>query len=567
MARRSRSSIRRRTNFSFAFNADTVVRRSTFKVSPTVYTTFNAGFIVPLKYWEVLPGDTYQINLRQLTRLWTPIVPFMDNLRLKIYYFFVPNRLVWDNWEKFLGDHGTPDEEVATNYIVPTLSGTVDNSYTQSIFDCYGFPIVPASDKDGSLKYGNDLPVNAMICRGYNLIYNEWFRRQFIITDEEMAVVETGDGPDDISIYTLRRRAKRLDYFTGCNPWPQAGPQVTLPIGGEAPVIGNGNALGLTNGVSDFGLGTEAYGSDKGALLSISSSAVNQSAGSSFAYSTNLGNKVIGVSTNPLNSGLIADTSGITGINVNDIRQLVQIQRFYEKLARGGARYTEIIRSFFGVDVGDARLQRPEYLGGGEVMLYVNPVAQTSATDSVTPQGNLAAFAVAHGRSGGFIRSFTEHGFIHCFAVAYTDQTYQQGMDRALSRQHWTDYYWPTFAHLGEQAVLNKELYCDGTADDNVVFGYQERYAEYRYDSSRICGFFRSNSKYPLDMWHLAQYWAERPTLSADFIEENPPIKRVVQISDAEEENTPQFFGMFVFNVRATRPMPTYGTPGMVDHF
>lgn len=557
----ARTSVRRRQKFSFAYNQDTVVRRSTFHTQPIVMTTFNAGIIKPVKFWEVLPGDTYQIKMRQLTRLWTPIVPFMDNIRLKVYYFFVPNRIVWQNWEKFMGDHGMPDEEVATDYIIPTISGTFNKNDVGELFESYGIPVVPGANTNGSLKYGTDYPLNALLFRGYNLIYNEWFRREWIITDDHMPEVPLGDGPDDKSIYKLLRRAKRLDYFTGCNPFPQAGPQVTLPLGGSAPVVSTGEPI-VFSAVNAATANPQWQMKENSIRAIWESSGIQVDGNNSFDPDIPVDKRMLRFGSV---TGLETDTSGVTGVNVNDIRQLIQLQRFYEKLARGGGRYTEVIRAFFGVFTGDARLQRPEYLGGGEVMLYVNPVAQTSASGDITPQGNLAAFAVAHGKSGGFLKTFTEHGFIHCFVVAYTDQTYQQGLDRALSRQHWTDFYWPTFAHLGEQAVLNKEIFCQGTADDNKVFGYQERYAEYRYDKSIICGQFRSTAPQPLDVWHLAQKFDNLPKLSQEFIEENPPVDRVIAL--LESGNTPQFFGQFGFDVKATRPIPTYGTPGFVDHF
>lgn len=551
---KTRTNAGRRGQFSFAFNAQTRINRSVFAFPQNVKTTFNAGFINPVCHWEVLPGDTMSVHLSQLSRMWTCLVPFMDNVTMDIFYWYVPNRLVWDNWEKFCGDKTTVDGALATDYIIPTVQGTLGHDFENSIYDLYGLPVVFGNGSTVA-KYGtDDLPINALVLRGYNLIYNEWYRPEFII---EPVTVHTDDGPDPIADYQLLRRAKRLDYFTGCNPWPQYGPAVSVPLTGEAPVV--------LSSSSNITLPTGSIGTSEGLI----SGFVGHPSGSYDNYTTD---NVTGSSTGflPITvnglTGFSADMSNVSAITVNEWRQVFAIQRFYERLARGGARYTEVIRSFFGVDVGDARLQRPEYLGGGSVHLYVNPVSQNGATSSDSPLGTLAAYAVASGRSGGFNRSFVEHGFVHCLISVRSDYTYQQGIDRSWSRQLWTDYYWPPFAHLGEQAVLNKELFVQGTAADNEVFGYQERYAEYRYAQSRICGQFRSTCEQPLDMWHLAQDFDNLPTLSADFINENPPIDRVIA-TDSSRKNTPQFFGDFMFNIRWTRPIPTYGTPGLIDHF
>ena len=361
------------------------------------------------------------------------------------------------------------------------------------------------------------------------------------------------------------RRAKRLDYFTGALPWPQRGPAVDMPLAGTAPVFGTldstaivrpsiGSSAAMANSsLAVLGVGTtDTYASPR----AVSGSTYNSSNFTTGAYFNLQGLPV---------AGLYADLSGVSAVTINSMRQAFQLQKFYERLARGGSRYTEIIRSFFGVVTGDARLQRPEYLGGNSNRLMVTPVQQTSAT-TTTPQGNLAAFALSGGAYNGFNHSFVEHGYVLTLINVRSDITYQQGVDKLWTRRTFIDFYLPTFAHLGEQAILNKEIFYTGVdITDNLVFGYQERYSEYRYAQSRICGQFRSDAPQTMDKWHLAQDFASVPTLNSTFINEYPPIDRV--IATQEGVNTPQFFGDFAFEVKATRPIPVYGTPGLVDHF
>lgn len=514
------------------------IQRSSFNRSHGYKTTFDSGYLVPFYVDEVLPGDTFNLKCTLFARLATPIVPFMDNMFMETFFFFVPNRLLWDNWQKFNGEQESPGD--STDFLIPTIKNTGSFDVC-SIADYFGIPTGV-----------NNLEVNALPFRAYNLIYNEWFRDENL---QDSLPVEKGDGPDDVANYKLVRRGKRHDYFTSALPWPQKGPGVEIPLGTQAPVLGLKSLTGtgfipvsslafnsiLYNGSGESPRTTVAWkGSDSAIVRNISPSAIMSSD----------------------SSGVYADLTSATAYTINSLRQAFQIQRLYERDARGGTRYTEILRAHFGVVSPDARLQRPEYLGGSSSPININPVQQTSATDSTSPQGNLAAFGLTSSKIHGFTKSFVEHGYIIGLVNVRADLTYQQGLQRLWSRQTRFDFYWPALAHLGEQAVLNKEIYAQGTAADDDVFGYQERYAEYRYYPSLITGKFRSTYAQPLDMWHLSQKFDSLPTLSAQFIEDNPPVSRVIAVQDE-----PQFLLDTYFSLNCVRPMPVYSVPGLVDHF
>lgn len=532
-------------NFSMIPRAD--IPRSSFDRSHGYKTTFDAGYLVPFFVDEALPGDTFKADLNMFCRLATPIVPFMDNLFLETFFFAVPIRLIWDNWQKFNGEQDNPGD--STDFLVPQIQAPTGGWQYGSLADYMGIPTGV-----GGLK------TSALWHRAYNLIWNEWFRDENLQNTQWM---HKDDGPDPAEHYVLLRRGKRHDYFTSCLPWPQKGPGVELPLGGTAPVIGNGKTLGFIDGDSGSFGPVYALNSDTGNALQMSFGAYNKSLPLSNIQGTQPAHGVgLGVTTNPNASGLVADLSSATAATINSLRQAFQIQKLYERDARGGTRYTEILRAHFGVVSPDARLQRPEYLGGTSGRININPVAQTSASDTTTPQGNLAAFGVYADSKHAFTKSFVEHCVILGLVNVRADLTYQQGLNRMFSRQTRFDFYWPALAHLGEQAVLNKEIYAQGNATDDEVFGYQERWAEYRYKPSLITGKFRSTDAQTLDVWHLSQKFDNLPKLNADFIIDQPPISRVVAV-----QNEPQFLFDSYMRLKCVRPMPVYSVPGLVDHF
>ena len=479
------------TTHDFSMIPKSEIPRSMFRMRHSHKTTFDAGYLVPIYCEEMVPGDQFRGVMHSIARLATPITPFMDDLTFESFFFFVPNRLVWDNWQKFMGEQRNPGDSIS--FTIPTVSTPVGGYAANSIFDYFGLPTV------GQVGAGNTVSHSVLPLRMYNLIYNEWFRDQNLINS---AAVSVSDGPDTYTDYALRRRGKRHDYFTSCLPWPQKGSSVTMPLGTSAPVYGNGKALGLTDGTHNLGLATDASGVLRGYAGNYGSNVGVANSGAIYASLTH------GVVTSG-NSGLVADLSSATAATINAIRLAFQVQRLLERDARGGTRYTEIVLNHFGVRSPDMRLQRPEYIGGGSTPIVVNGVAQTSATGvsgGSTPAGNLSATGTMLSLGGhDFNYAASEHGYIIGLINVRGENTYQQGLRRHWSRQTRYDFYFPVFAHLGEQSVLNKEIYCDGSANDANVFGYQERFGEMRYSPSQVTGLFRSTTASTLDLWHLAQ--------------------------------------------------------------
>ena len=488
------------------------IPRASFEIESAYKTTFDAGFLVPVYCEEVLPGDTFKVRMTAFARLATPIFPIMDNLHLESFFFFVPNRLVWDNWQRFMGEQDNPGDSIS--FVVPKVPSPLSGWAVGSLGDYFGLPTV------GQVTAGQPMFTNGLPLRAYNLIYNEWFKDQNLQSD---AVVAKNDGPDAAAWYALRRRDKRPDYFTSALPWPQkGGVSVSIPLGAAAPVrtsvgltvTGVQNPLRTLRATSGSNSGQFLYGSNVNGDASESTTPFSAGAGGTL-YPGNL----------------FADLSAATAATINQLRQSFQVQRLLERDARGGTRYTEIVRSHFGVISPDARLQRPEYLGGGSSPIIINPVAQTSGTGQTgqaAPLGTLAAIGTMVANRHGFTQSFTEHGYVIGLVSVRADLTYQQGLRRHWSRNTRYDYYFPAFAMLGEQTILNKEIYAQGNATDDFVFGYQERWAEYRYSPSQITGLFRSTASGTLDGWHLSQRFTSLPVLGTTFIQENPPLSRGV---------------------------------------
>lgn len=561
------------------------MKRTKFDRSHVYKTTFDSGKLIPVFVDEVLPGDTTRMSVNYFARLATPIKPIMDNIYLDWFFFFVPNRLVWEHWQNFCFEQEDPDD--STDYVIPTVAvtGNSKNAYIGSLWDYFGLPINTS---------GNISGISALPFRGVYLIWNEWFRDENLQKSVKIQKGDTNEvlnsaraaeqpswvftsGTSIVPGLACPPRGKRHDYFTSALPWTQKGPGVSVGLAGTADIIdpspGTGYCLASNNNqlaaVSAYGGNASNNG---GYRVTSGTGSISFSRGSSSDFSVvggfagNSGSNVT-VFAHPTahflasDSYVDLDTSSI--FTINSLRTAFQMQKFYERLARGGSRYTEVLRSFFGVVSPDARLQRPEFLGSFTKMVNVNPIAQTSATDDTSPQGNLSAYGVTAAKFHGFTKSFVEHGYIFGFVCARADLTYQQGINKMWLRSTVYDFYWPTFAHLGEQAIELREIYAQGVEADTTVFGYQERYAEYRYKPSQITGKFRSSVvNGSLDKWHLSQFFNNAPTLNEEFIIENPPIERIIAVP-----SEPEFLLDIGFRYTTVRPMPMFGTPGLVDHF
>lgn len=546
----------RNSEYNFAQNPQVGVSRSRFQRNSDNKTTFNTGDLIPIYLDEVLPGDTHQIDVACVMRMATPIFPVMDNAYCDFYFFFVPNRLLWEHWKEFMGENKETAWTPKTEYSVPQVTAPADGWEEGTLADYLGLPTKVKG-----------ISVSALPGRAYGLIYNEWFRNQNVtqptlveVTDATTTGKNDGSATNDSAITLAKplKAAKVFDYYTGALPEPQKGEPITIPLGGNAPIYGFKD-IALTQKIeaSPWSLNriwTSKPGGDGKSLIYEDSEATNK--GQIGLYEFDQWGNYTG-------SGILgADLSNVTAATINQLRQAFQIQKLLEKDARGGTRYREVLREHFGVISPDSRMQIPEYLGGYRLPINVSQVIQTSSSDETSPLGNTAALSVTTMNKPMFTKSFTEHGFIMGLAVVRTDQTYQQGIERMWSRKGRYDYYWPVLANIGEQAILNKEIYAQGNAKDDEAFGYQEAWADYRYKPSKVTGLFRSNAQQSLDAWHYAQDYDALPTLSTAWMEQGEAeMKRTLAV-----QSQPDFIADFYFMNKTTRCMPVYSIPGLIDH-
>lgn len=547
----------RNSEYNFAQNPQVGVSRSRFQRNSDNKTTFNTGELIPIYLDEVLPGDTHEIDMACVMRMATPIFPVMDNAFCDFYFFFTPNRLLWEHWKEFMGENKETAWTPKTEYSIPQVTAPAEGWAEGTLADYLGLPT----------KVKN-ISVSALPGRAYGLIYNEWFRNQNVtqptlveVTDATTTGKNDGRDTNDSAITLAKplKAAKVYDYYTGALPEPQKGEPITIPITGSAPIGLYNAATGdvTTNSAEIKEIFAEAglVATNGTYQASYWDPGDGPTANKGLAVGNTTGSVYRGVS-------LGADLSSVNAATINQLRQAFQIQKLLEKDARGGTRYREVLREHFGVISPDSRMQIPEYLGGYRLPINVSQVIQTSSTDNTSPLGNTAALSVTTMNKPIFTKSFTEHGFIMGLAVVRTDQTYQQGIDRMWSRKGRYDYYWPVLANIGEQAILNKEIYAEGNPNDDMAFGYQEAWADYRYKPSKVTGLFRSNATQSLDAWHYAQDYKSLPFLGTQWMEQSDAeMKRTLAV-----QNQPDFIADFYFMNKTTRCMPVYSIPGLIDH-
>jgi len=512
------------------------IPRSSFNRSHGHKTTLDADDLVPVLVDDIVPGDTFNVDMHFYARLTSPtVLPLMDNMYLESFFFFIPYRLLWSNWEKMHGAQDDPDDSI--DFTVPavdssTTANMLGGGSTQYLSNYLGLPFVASIDLS---------EISALPFRAYNLVWTDWFRDQNL---QDSLVVATGDGPDTWTNYVVKKRGKRHDYFTSCLPKPQKGDAVQVPIGTSAPIYSTLTPGSLANVVIQEG------GSGSTTEMYLNAASTNLRAGDSVVGATNL----------------LADLSAATGATINDWRLAFQTQRLLERDARSGTRYNELILAHFGVTVPDFRLQRPEFLGGGSTPITINMVAQTTYQGAQTVEDSKGALAGIGSASGkhGFTKSFVEHGLLLALVNIRADITYSQGVERYWHKDTRYDFYYPVLSQIGEQAVLNQEIFYQNTSADDDVFGYQERYAEYRYKPSRLSGLMAVDAASNLDEFHLSEDFSSLPTLGDTFIQSNTsaPLDRAISVP-----SQPQFVLDMYFSMQCARGMPLHGVPGNLDRF
>lgn len=529
--------------------------RSSFNLSFEHTTTIDSATLYPVYVEETLPGDTFNIKPSFFVRMATPLKPYISGIKLDWQAFWTPNRLVWTNFVKMMGERENPDDH--NDYTVPQVQGLAADMVTGSMADYFGINV---NEVTGQAS------MNALPFRCVNLIWNEWYRDENL---QDPLFVYKDDGPELHSTYTLPKRNKRKDYLSGALPFAQKGLAVEIPVGQSAPLGGSPRiqataapTFGVVGGNPIVGGFTN---NTQGTDVAVHWEGSSDTAGQTLNWD-NPGLKIFLDQTAPNSDAPFADLSSATGININELRQLITLQQLFERDARGGTRYRETVMSHFGVQTDDVRLMRPQLLATGSMDIAPKAVPSTFSSDQAgTPeQGELAAYAVGSSSSKGFTFSSTEHGWIHIMCSVRTELQYQQGQERKFNRKTRFDYYWPDLAPLGEQAIESREIFMNGTGnaedltDDYEVWGYSPRYDEYRTRRNIVSGKMRSSDPQSLDIWHTALDFATRPALNSAFVEENPPISRIIAVP-----SEPEFILDSYFKVTAARPIPRFGTPGL----